>query len=212
MNHILVNDFFDDPDRLRQTALSLDEWRVMEDPSPVGWKGSRTKPLSHYKNKLLDDSTQLIFDYIWDVMDLDNWRYPDWDNGRMFPNGAFPGGKIRDPILSSFFHISTERSKGGYCDWQDRFHKDFLPCAGLVYLTPDAPLDAGTSILDSDRSQFINIDNKYNRLLVYDGYNIHGPSNFFGNTKECGRMTLVFFIHEREFTEENINLLIKNQS
>ena len=37
MKHILVNDFFDDPDRLRQTALSLDGWRVMEDSSGFGF-------------------------------------------------------------------------------------------------------------------------------------------------------------------------------
>ena len=210
MKHILVNDFFDDPDKLRETALSLDKWRVMEDPSGFGWKGSRTECLSHYGIKLLDDTTQIIFDYIWDALDLDNWRYPDWDNGKIFPNGSIPGGKIKDPVLSSFFHISTERSKKGYYDWQDRFHKDFLPCAGLVYLTPDAPLDGGTSLLDSEHSRFINIENKYNRLLAYDGYNIHGPSNFFGKSKEDGRMVFVFFIHEKEYTEEVVNFIRNN--
>jgi len=191
---ISKNNFFDNPDKIRDIALSLDNWTFQEDVNSYGWKGRRTECLSN-------SISLKIFDYVWDKMDLDNWCYPEWDNGNYVSNGSIAGSKIINPTITSYFHIATERSKNGYADWQDRYHKDFLPCAGVVYLNPNPPSDCGTSIVDAYDNKFINIKNEYNKLVAYDGYYIHGASNFFGNSKTCGRMTLNFFIHEKGYAK-----------
>ena len=111
---ISKNNFFDNPDKIRDIALSLDNWTFQEDVNSYGWKGRRTECLSN-------SISQNIFDYVWDEMDLDNWRYPEWDNGNYVPNGSIAGAKISNPIITSYFHIATESSKNGYADWQDRY-------------------------------------------------------------------------------------------
>ena len=191
---ISKNNFFDNPDEIRDIALSLDNWIFQEDVNSYGWKGRRTECLSN-------SISQNIFDYVWDEMDLDNWRYPEWDTGNYASNGSIAGAKISNPTISSYFHIATESSKNGYSDWQDRYHKDFLPCAGVVYLNPNPPSGSGTSIVDADNNKFINMENEYNKLVAYDGYCIHGASNFFGDCKLTGRMTLNFFIHKKGYAK-----------
>ena len=127
-------------------------------------------------------------------MDLDNWRYPEWDTGNYASNGSIAGAKISNPTITSYFHIATESSKNGYADWQDRYHKDFLPCAGVVYLKPSPPRGTGTSILDGAKNSIRTIRNRYNRLLAYPAHHIHAPTDLFGEDFYTGRMTLTFFM------------------
>ena len=45
------------------------------------------------------------------------------------------------------------------------------------------------------------MENEYNKLIAYDGYCIHGASNFFGDCEFTGRMTLNFFIHKKGYAK-----------
>ena len=60
-----------------------------------------------------------------------------------------------------------------------------------------SPTYTGTSILDSRNTLFTNVENVYNRLIAYDGYNIHALTGCFGNSPKTDRLTIVFFIHEK---------------
>ena len=110
---ISKNNFFDNPDDVRDIALSLNNWKFQEDISSYGWKGRRVECPEY----LLNNISQNIFDYVWDEMDLDNWRYPEWDTGNYASNGSIAGAKISNPTITSYFHIATESSKNGYADW-----------------------------------------------------------------------------------------------
>ena len=65
--------------------------------------------------------------------------------------------------------------------------------AGLVYLTPNANPDSGTSL------ETVRFQNLYNRLITYDANELHKANSF-----ECdqSRLTLVFFI--RDIKNDNI--------
>lgn len=91
--------------------------------------------------------------------------------------------------------------------------------AGVLYLTPDAPVNSGTAIYKNKRlaeSVFERTDypavgtdwddwtkwelqdmvgNRFNRLVLYRGNNAHAPfqQNHFGHDMYTGRMTQVFF-------------------
>jgi len=41
--------------------------------------------------------------------------------------------------------------------------------------------------------QSINIENRYNRLIVYSGQKHHAPAKYFGHNLNTARLTLVFF-------------------
>ena len=191
MKILIKDNYFEDPDSIRQIGLSIEKYRVDNTltNNPFGWRGQRTYPLRGLKNKELDKHAQDIFDLCYDYFDLENHVVP------------YLNRKIEDLSITTYFHITTEETRGAFPDfWQDRFHKDFeTAAAGVVYLTPNAPLKAGTSVLNCSENQFINIENVYNRLVAYEGTRIHALSDVFGDSKETGRMTFTFFIHDSKF-------------
>lgn len=115
-----------------------------------------------------------------------------------------------------------------YCTAEDPlvYHVDTQSYAGAVYLTPDAPVDTGTSFYRSkthkdirklnlndssynevfkngyyDRTQFELIDtvgNVFNRLVLWDSRLIHSASQYFGNSIDNGRLFHLFFFDIEE--------------
>jgi hypothetical protein len=76
-------------------------------------------------------------------------------------------------------------------------HKDDTDWAGVLYLTPNAPIDSGTVIFDSDENIVTVIGNVYNRLVLYRGDLFHRSIvSGFGNSIHNGRLTQVFFFDE----------------
>lgn len=98
------------------------------------------------------------------------------------------------------------------------YHYDGQKWAAMVYLSPDAPVDCGTSLLmhkqtgvreandpnsDSaftggfyDKTKFEVVDvvgSIFNRLVIFDSRCIHAACQYFGNSKETGRLTHLFF-------------------
>lgn len=97
------------------------------------------------------------------------------------------------------------------------YHFDEQQYAGIIYLTPDAPPETGTTFYRSkitknmklnndfhvifktgflDGTQFDVVDvvgNKYNRLVLFDAQMIHAASEYFGNSIENGRLFQMFF-------------------
>jgi len=112
-----------------------------------------------------------------------------------------------------------------YCIGGDQlvYHNDFQTYAGLIYLTPDAPPQSGTTFYRSkhtkkmkiedgesnivfqngflDPTQFDVVDvigNVYNRLVLFDAQFIHAASCYFGNNISNGRLFQLFFFDFEE--------------
>lgn len=103
------------------------------------------------------------------------------------------------------------------------YHSDSQSYAGVLFLTPDAPLEAGLSFLRSRRSglrrrstdpvlmrqtfgdgaefdasrwQAVDrIANVYNRLVLFDAHLAHGASAYFGDRLENARLFQNFFFN-----------------
>jgi len=98
------------------------------------------------------------------------------------------------------------------------YHYDNQKWAAMIYLSPDAPMDCGTHLLRHkqtgirsaedpnsnsaftggfyDKTKFEIIDtigSVFNRLVIFDSRSIHAASQYFGNSKETGRLTHLFF-------------------
>ena len=124
----------------------------------------------------------------------------DGSNASGIYNGSFQFTTSRD---RSWVHID------GYNNW-----------AGVLYLTPDAPLTAGTSfyqfhdgasckrdmeILENkeetdkfsqDMTKWKKVDqvgNVFNRLILFNANRFHISMDYFGDNKENGRLFQVFF-------------------
>lgn len=101
------------------------------------------------------------------------------------------------------------------------YHSDSQSYAGVLFLTPDAPLEAGLSFFrgrrsglrrrsndaalmaltfgsdaEFDREHWEEIDrisNIYNRLVLFDAHLAHGASAYFGDRLENARLFQNFF-------------------
>lgn len=118
-----------------------------------------------------------------------------WDNQPM--NGVFQSCNAQDALV---------------------YHTDHQRWAGMVYLTPNAPYECGTSMyahkatgvrhasdprIDSafsggfyDKTKFELVDtigNVFNRLVIFNGHCIHAASQYFGQTLEDSRLFHMFF-------------------
>jgi hypothetical protein len=123
-------------------------------------------------------------------------------------------GSDSDKIYNGSFQYTTSRDRSwvhidGYNNW-----------AGVVYLTPDAPLSSGTAfyqfhdgttcakdmnILNSkaetdnfsqDMTKWKKMDevgNVFNRLILFNANRFHMSQDYFGDSKENGRLFQVFF-------------------
>lgn len=110
-----------------------------------------------------------------------------------------------------------------YCTAEDPlvYHSDVQSYAAAVYLTPDAPVETGTSFYRSkkyptvrkvgvsdlnyenvfeggfyDKTKFELVDtvgNVYNRLVMWDARLIHSASQYFGTNKDNSRLFHLFF-------------------
>jgi hypothetical protein len=98
------------------------------------------------------------------------------------------------------------------------YHCDMQKWAGVLYLTPNAPVESGTRLhrhkqtglshgteanigeafaggfFDSTKfDTTANASNVYNRLILMDSKSIHSAGTYFGNSKETGRLVQLFF-------------------
>lgn len=124
------------------------------------------------------------------------------------------GEDIRDFPLSGIngcFQITTANDPQVY-------HHDLQKWAAMIYLTPGAPVESGTRLhrskingtmhMDDANSQqaftsgfydgtkfetIADASNLYNRLVIMDAKNFHSAGSYFGQGKEDGRLTHLFF-------------------
>lgn len=177
-SYSVVDNFYADPDAVRRFALSC-----KYDPHPANHKGKRTDQCYRFAG-LKERFEQII-----------GSKIKNWDT--YGTNGCFQ-----------------------YCIGGDQlvYHCDAQQYAGVLFLTPDAPVDTGTCLLRSihtkkmkvakeehdvvfrngflDPTEFEVVDvvgNIYNRLVLFDSRHIHAATNYFGTTKENGRLFQLFF-------------------
>lgn len=114
----IVNDFYDHPDEIRNFALAQRYQYCSAFNDKYGWPGCRTKDISELDSALYQKICSKIVS--------------------LFHN--FEHDVMRWEIATSFQLVSKDFEKG-------LIHQDGnVVFAGIIYLTPNAPLDSGTSI------------------------------------------------------------------
>jgi hypothetical protein len=176
-NVIVVDDFYSNPDDVRLFALQ------QEFTQKGNYPGHRTN--SFLNDGVKDTLSNILRNAGGNVI---NWNEEDGGSG------SFELAKASDRSWIHTDHYNT---------W-----------AGIVYLTPDAPLSGGTGLfqykktgalysheLASYESQDYTkwqvgdvIANRYNRLALYRSDQFHTSLDYFGNSKETGRLFQLFFI------------------
>jgi hypothetical protein len=105
---------------------------------------------------------------------------------------SFTNFDINPKEIMSSFQLCYES------DGDSWIHKDDdVSLAGVLYLSPNAPIDSGTTFYtDPPHNPLDKIGNVFNRIVLYRSNLYHKSEKYFGITKETGRLTQVFFIKE----------------
>jgi hypothetical protein len=158
----VVDNFFKDPDSIRKLALAQKFLLNSEVPDPEKelYPGSRTDEIPLLDREIYDTLCTQVFS--------------------IFHNFAFE--KVNWNVISFFQLVSNNWNNG----W---IHVDNdTVFAGVVYLTPDAPLDSGTSIYKTN-NKFDSV--RYNELQkskqLFYRKQISGEE-YFKDKQECNSM------------------------
>lgn len=205
----VINDFYDNPDEIRQFALMQKyKFRHEEEGLAYVYPGCRTQDLH-----ALDASLQaMVLKKLVSVFHI-----PEHD-------------LMRWAISSSFQSVSEIYKEGViHTDTNTIF-------AGVLYLTPNAPLDSGTSLYRKNASfseakykqacdqnderfksgeivmdtsfhsmfdEVVRVNNVYNTLILFEGDMFHAANQFFGQTLEDSRLAQVFFVNKIDANKAN---------
>jgi hypothetical protein len=204
----VVNDFYDDPDAIRQFALDQ-KYTYCHEMKNISYvfPGCRTKDLFELNPALYERVCKKL---------VSVFHIPEHD-------------VMRWAISTSFQIVGEEYGSG-------LIHQDQNTIfAGVLYLTPDAPLDSGTSlfrknntynegeykkgIADNDQrfkdkqpinfdyhamfDEVVRVNNVYNTLILFEGDIHHCANNFFGSTNKDSRLAQVFFINKIDANKES---------
>lgn len=153
-------------------------------------------------------------------------HHPDYHKGRRTDTVyRFPGLKERfETILG--YSIKNWEHYGTNCCFQHCidgdeivYHFDGQEYAGVLFLTPDAPPDSGTTFFRSKYTKKMKTTNKeeyditfqhgfldpqgfevvdvvgnvYNRIVLFDAKMIHAASSYFGSNLQNSRLFQLFF-------------------
>ena len=172
----VFDNFLENVDEIRNYALQLDYFspNISEN-----WLGFRTKPLNYSDNfsKQVKENVLKSFTEIFSIQ----------KNNISFTSAFHFSPLLSQQILGDLFEIS-------------KFHVDYSAnYAGVLYLSPNPPKNTGTSFKKGKTVK--DVENQYNRLLLYDAKIPHAPTNFFGEDVNDSRLTYVFFIEKKNILE-----------
>jgi len=160
---IIIDNFLDDPDYIRNIALT--EFQYTKYHEHVPGVRSSSRAAGEYEDRVTERFEEIFNAKI-------KWN---------FNNDTFYFQSC-DETTETWIHVDKVSA------W-----------AGVLYLTPNAPVQSGTRLYqkldDGDYETDIEIGNVYNRLIAYRGDIMYHRSMLpgFGKTLETSRLTQVFF-------------------
>lgn len=173
MTYIVIDNIFDNPEFYVQWArtLSYDYTEECRNGNikkrnlctDQGWRGYRSNELTELNSDISKTITTTIYQKA---------LYS-------FIQHSF--------MQTNYMHILSDDS---LCD-ESWWHNDFSDFAGVIYLTPTPEPNSGTLIKIDNK--IIQIENIFNRLLIYDAKIKHRAQKGFGKKLTDTRLTLVFF-------------------
>lgn len=182
---IVCDNFYENPDEVRAFALSQ---KINIDGS---FPGYRTIPFSNYELKNMLQEIVLSFGEIYKLHTHKNGICINMDCN------CYSGAFFMNTVNSCIPWIHND------------YNGDHIKYAAVIYLTPNAPISSGTSILQflgkddtynrkysTDKTKWLEVDrigNKYNRIIIFNSNKYHLPNNYFGINNEDGRLTQVIW-------------------
>jgi hypothetical protein len=166
---LIVDNVFDDPDRILDLARSHEYYPNQD--SELTWQGIRSKELISY----------------------DHITYSNIVNTMINKGLEKTFGTGINVDFKWYMNLYFHQLFAGDVMNDDWFHTDKKCCyAGVVYLSKNPPEDSGTVV--NTGKEILNIENVFNRMILYRSDFNHSAKSGFGNSIEDSRLTLTFFV------------------
>ncbi len=170
MKLLIIDNFFDNPDAIRNIALEQDFYTKDTHPENIAeFPGMRTDYLNNIIPDLYNSILSAEVDCAKQLSDIS--QYTEYWTKFSFSYTT------KDTVLN--MHRDFKEGWNGF--------KTFF--GGILYLTPNPPENSGTIVEDQ------TVENIYNRYVMYDAMCLHGLESSFGDTKEDSRLVLTHFIY-----------------
>lgn len=178
--YLVIDNFLNDPNDVREyRSLILPFWDKQNHPYPDSlsdFPGYRTEYLHQLDSELFNEvsnklkcAIQIFTNFSVNVSDVQthySFQYTTKNLNRSLPQ----------------FHVDIGMNE----------YNTLI--AGVIYLNPKPPKNTGTILNLNGKKQII--ENKFNRLLLYDGRNVqHSIQRSFGKTKYDSRLVLSNFTY-----------------
>lgn len=179
----VLDNFFEDPDEVRKRALNYFRFYDASDhPDPdhlLQFPGLRT----NYINLQDTELSQMIIEKQAAITNFITNNRVDWSH--------------EDSRVWNTFSLTFKNINKQLPQW----HQDFIgendnKCehyyAGVVYLNKNVRKGRGTKI-ELSSGEIVNIENKYNRFVIYNSKLRHTIAKSFGWNKDNGRLVMSQF-------------------
>lgn len=185
-NHdlIVIDDVLDDPKVLTSFAKSVYYYSDLDSSvdKPEGlWQGYRSKTLGVLNHALFEKTMTSILE-------------------RLFV--------IREKIKVNFsydiranFHYLTHNNIAD-SSW---IHRDTFLYTGVLYLNENPMNNSGTCLYDENMRLTSVVENKYNRLVLFNSTMLHSAQSGFGTDVFDSRLSLVLFVKMFSMQREDLN-------
>tara|TARA_B100000287_G_scaffold425542_1_gene472013 strand:- start:115 stop:693 length:579 start_codon:yes stop_codon:yes gene_type:complete len=169
-----IDNFFEDPQSVVELSQSLDYFGYDDNQgygvSSGRYAGKRTNELHLIAPDFFGYASNKIAESVYGFSKIPNLERCTWR-------------------CSMYFSLLMSSDKPSKDSPIKIIHQDSgVDRAGLVYLSKRINQRAGTSFYDSNHRRIKEAKNKYNRLITYEGSNLHSISKFVDN-----RLVLLFF-------------------
>ena len=192
-NVIVIDDFYKNPDEIRNYALSL-TYELPENHGAVGYRCERDK-------KILD-GTKEFFEKILDCKISNGNKLGQWGYST---NGCFQWCNAKTPIV---YHADSQQYAGivyltpnapPSCGTSFFRHKKYKIQNSSVFSKSDwykSDLNYKEHHLDKTQWEIVDsIGNVYNRLVIFDAQYIHAVTEYFGEDINNSRLFQLFFFN-----------------
>jgi hypothetical protein len=176
-----IRNFLPNPDDIVKVAKSCDFYSLNEHPEllerTLNWEGMRSDSLYKFDKELSDQLFHNLFMSVAKhIAGSDQFRLGYEYHG------------------NSLFHYMTK--KDIYTDsW---IHADSGSLfAGVLYLNKETDTTAGTAIYIDGKK--VEVENEYNKLVLYPAHLKHNAISGFGNDVNDARLSIAFFISSVTF-------------
>jgi hypothetical protein len=195
----IVDDFFDNPEHIRDYALSLE---YTKDPE-FKWPGKRSRQLYDINPNLFE----FIINRALSLFYRPGIDYSQWKAKCSFQlvDKSYGTGWIHKDMetITGIIYLNKENNpNAGTTIYQRKSGHSLLNTDKKIqFFKGDIDLETATRYRKENDEQFeetVTIKNKFNRLVMFDSGLYHGANDFEDNNnqQDSDRLTLVFFIEK----------------